>query len=182
MHQASESAPRVEVQKLLRGAAVGVAAGLSASWIMDRFQAALSAATSDEGGSDDSSEEKPTTVKAADMLSETVTGEPVPEPYEEPAGSAVHYGFGAFLGGLYGVLGELLPGVRAGFGTAYGAGVAIVADEALVPAAGLTPPPQDVPVSTHAYGLVSHLVFGAALEGTRRLIEQAAPGGQSDPR
>ncbi len=181
MHQPSESAPRVEVRQLLRGAAVGIVGGLSASWIMDRFQAVLSAATSDEGGSNDGSEEKPTTVKTADMLSETVTGEPVPKAYEEPAGSAVHYGFGAFLGGLYGVLGELLPGVRTGFGTAYGAGVAIVVDEALVPAAGLTPPPQDVPVRTHALGLVSHLVFGAALEGTRRLIEQVIPGDASDP-
>ncbi len=169
----------IDDRQLLRSAVIGIAAGLSASWIINRFQAAVSAASSAEGGSKDSDEEKPTTVKAADMLSETVAGEPVPEPYEEPAGSAVHYGFGAFLGGLYGVLDELLPGVRAGYGTAYGAGVALVADEALVPAAGLTPPPQDLPAKTHAYGLVSHLVFGAALEGTRRLIEQAISDNQS---
>lgn len=180
MRQLSEPAPKVDLEKLLRGAAVGIIAGLSASWIMDRVQAAASAATSDDGGSG-SSEEKPTTVKAADMLSETATGEPVPERYDEIAGSAVHYGFGALLGGLYGVLGEVLPRVRAGFGTAYGAGVVIVADQALVPAAGLTPPPQDVPVSTHAYGLASHLVFGAALEGTRRLIEQALSGEPNEP-
>lgn len=181
MHQPSESASKVEVQQLLRSAVVGTLAGLSASWIMNRIQAAVTAVTKDDGGSDDSSEEMPTTVKAADMLSETATGEPVPEPYEQPAGSAVHYGFGAFLGGLYGVLGEFLPGVRAGFGTAYGAGVAIVADEAIVPAAGLTPPPQNVPVSAHAYGLASHLVFGAALEGTRRLIDEALSASQSEP-
>ena len=169
----------IDVQQLLRGAAIGVAAGLSASWIMNRFQAAVNVASSHNGDSNGSSEERPATVKAADVLSETITGEPVPEPYEEPAGSAVHYGFGAFLGGLYGVLGELLPGVRAGYGTAFGTSVAIVADEAVVPAAGLTPPPQEVPVSSHAYGVVSHLVFGAALEGTRRLIEGAASGNES---
>ena len=179
--QRSQVPGEVTAQQLLRSAAIGIAAGLSASWIMNRFQGAVDAATKDDDGSKDSGEEKPTTVKAADMVSETLTGEPVPEPYEEPAGSAVHYGFGAFLGGLYGVLGEFVPGVRAGFGTAYGAGVAIVADEALVPAAGLTPPPQQVPASTHAYGLVSHLVFGAALEGTRRLIEQAVSGEPSEP-
>lgn len=156
-------------RQLLQSVVIGAIAGLSASWIMNRFQAAVSAASSSDGGS----EEEPATAKAADRLSETVTGEPVPEPYQEPAGSAVHYGFGAFLGGLYGALGEAVPGVRAGFGTAYGAGVAVVADEALVPAAGLAPPPAEVPVQTHLYGIVSHLVFGAALEGTRRVIERA---------
>lgn len=154
-------------QRLLRSTLIGIAAGLSASWIMNRFQA-VAIAQSDAGEQDE-----PATVKAAGLLSETVTGEPIPEPYKEPAGSAVHYGFGAFVGGVYGALGEFLPGVRAGFGTAYGAGVAVVADEALVPALGLAPPAQDVPVETHAYGVVSHLVFGAALEGSRRLIEGA---------
>jgi uncharacterized membrane protein YagU involved in acid resistance len=154
--------------RLLRSTVIGIAAGLAASWIMDRFQAAISAASPDDGD-----EDKPATVKTADAVSNTVADKPVPGEYEAEAGSAVHYGFGAFLGGLYGALGETLPRVRAGFGTAYGAAVAIVADEMLVPTAGLAPPPQDVPMQTHAYGLASHLVFGLALEGSRRLIETA---------
>ncbi len=173
MRQAIVFEGKVDVQQLLRSATIGIVAGLSASWIMDRFQEGVSAASSDDDGSDKDGEEKPTTVKAADMVSETVTGEPVPKPHEEVAGSAVHYAFGAFLGGLYGVLGTIMPGIRIGYGTAYGAGVAMIADEGLVPAAGLTPPPQDLSAATHAYGLVSHLVFGAALEGSRRLIESS---------
>lgn len=162
----------MEYQRLVRSAVIGIAAGLTASWVMDRLQDAASAASTGGSGSGNGEEDEPTTVKAADMLSETATGKPVPEPYEEPAGSAVHYGFGAFLGGLYGALGEFLPGVRAGYGTVYGVGVAVVADEALVPAAGLAPPSQDVPAQTHGYAIVSHLVFGAALEGARRFIER----------
>ncbi len=164
----------------MRSIGIGIAAGLFAAWLMNQFQSALSAASSDNGGSGQSDEEKPTTVKAADMVSNTLTGSPVPERFEQPAGSAVHYGFGAFLGGLYSAWGAIQPGVRSGFGTVYGTGVALVADEALVSAAGLTPPPNEVPAMTHAYGLVSHLVFGAALEGGRRLIEQAVTGG--DPK
>lgn len=169
----AEIAAAIGGRQLLRSTVIGVTAGLSAAWIMDRFQAVVGAASGDDGGG--GGEEKPTTVKAAEMLSETVAGEPVPERYDKPAGPAVHYGFGAFLGGLYGAWGAVMPSVRSGFGTAYGAGVALVADEALVPAAGLTPPPQDVPAKTHAYGLVSHLVFGVALEGSRRVFERAIP-------
>jgi len=169
----AQSAVAVDNRQLLRSVMIGIAAGLSASWIMDRFQAVVNAASSEDDDSKDSGQDKPSTVKAADMLSEAAVGEPVPDRFEEPAGSAVHYGFGAFLGGVYGAMGEFAPGIRAGFGAAYGAGVALVADEALVPAVGLAPPPQQVPARTHAYGIVSHLVFGAALEASRRLIEQA---------
>lgn len=172
MHRAEIGADMVGRQ-LLRSTVIGIAAGLSASWIMNRFQTLVTDASTAGTGSGDGEQDEPATVKAADAVSNTVTGEPVPEEYEAPAELAVHYGFGAFVGGLYGALGEFLPGVRAGFGTAYGAGVAVVADEALVPAMGLAPPPQDVPAHTHAYAIASHLVFGAALEGSRRLIEAA---------
>lgn len=169
----AETAAAIGGRQLLRNAVIGIAAGLSASWIMNRLQAVVGAATSDDGGSKVGGEEKPTTVKAADMLSETVTGEPVPERYDKPAGSAAHYGFGAFLGGLYGAWGAVMPSVRSGFGTAYGAGVALVADEALVPAAGLMPPPLRMPAQTHAYGIASHIIFGVALEGSRRVFQRA---------
>lgn len=159
----------IDGRRLLRSSAIGIAAGLSASWIMERFQAAASSTS----GSARDKEAEPATVKAADAVTRTATGKPIPNQYKAPAGSAVHYGFGAVLGGLYGALGEFLPAIRAGFGTAYGAGVAVVADEALVPTLGLAPEPQDVPAQTHAYGIVSHLLFGAALEGSRRLLEEA---------
>lgn len=162
--------------ELVRSTVVGVAAGLSAAWIMNQFQAVVGAISDDDdSGSDGGEESKPSTVKTADMVTEAITGEPVPKQMQSAAGAAVHYGFGAFLGGLYGALGAFMPGVRSGFGTAYGAGAALVADEAMVPALGLSPPPQETPASLHAYGIISHLVFGAALEGTRRLIESALP-------
>lgn len=159
--------------ELLRSTVVGIAAGLAASWIMNQFQAMLGALSEDKDSDSQGEEDKPTTVKTADMVTEAFTGEPVPKQMQNAADAAVHYGFGAFLGGLYGALGAVMPGVRSGFGTAYGAGAALVADETMIPALGLSPPPQETPVSTHASGMISHLVFGAALEGARRLIESA---------
>lgn len=157
---------------------IGAVSGLVAAWTMNRFQnswiALKQKASGDEGQSqEDGQEDEPATVKAADKVSKGVAREPVPNPYREQAGQVVHYGFGAFLGAVYGALGTLFPRVRSGFGTVYGTGVALTADEALVPAAGLSPPPQKVPLSTHAYSFASHLVFGAALEGSRRSIEHA---------
>jgi hypothetical protein len=38
----------------------------------------------------------------------------------------------------------------------------------MLPLLGLTKWPQEYPLSVHAYALVSHWVYGAALEGIRR--------------
>jgi len=59
------------------------------------------------------------------------------------------------------------------WGSAYGVGNALLFDEAAVPAAGLGQVPWDTPASTHLYTLASHLVFGTAAEGMRRLVRAA---------
>ena len=145
------------------GLFVGVAAGLVASAAMAAFQAQAEKLMPD-------SDEDPATVKAADAASEAVIGDPVPEPYREPAGQAVHYIAGAVIGGIYGVLTEYRPEASAGFGSAYGVATSALFDEAAVPALGLAPAPTETPLATHAYGAASHLVYGWVLEGVRALI------------
>ena len=92
-------------RRIVEGALAGAAAGLFAAWVMsevhDRWKAV------EKGGESDP--EEPTTVKAADAVAEATLGEPVPEPYRQTAGTAVHYGFGAFLGAAYGIAAELAP-------------------------------------------------------------------------
>lgn len=155
----------MDARRVVERALVGAAAGLVASWAMSQFHAAWKA-VSDAG--QDAGE--PTTVKAADAVARVSVGEPVPEEYRAPAGTAVHYGFGALLGALYGAAVELRPGAGAGFGTAYGAAVSLLADEMAVPALRLAPPAGEVPASTHLRGFTAHLVFGAVLEAARRLM------------
>jgi putative membrane protein len=150
----------------LLGLIAGVAAGLVASAAMAAFQAQAQKLLPEQGGDDDD----PATVKAADAASEAVIGDPVPEPYREKAGQAVHYVVGAALGGIYGVLTEYRPEASSGFGGAYGIATAALFDEAAVPAAGLAPAPDETPLATHAYGAASHLVYGLVLEGIRTLL------------
>ena len=152
------------------GLLAGVAAGLVASAAMAAFQAQAQKLLPEDGTDDD-----PATVKAANQISEALTGEPLPEPYHEPAGKAVHYITGAVLGGIYGVLTEYRAEASAGVGSAYGIATAALLDETAVPAADLGPAPQDTPLATHAYGAASHLVYGAVLEGMRLLLRRISP-------
>jgi len=147
----------------LLGLAAGIAAGLVASAAMAAFQSQARKLLPE-------SDEDPATVKAADAVSEAVTGEPVPDAQREASGQLVHYVTGAVLGGLYGVLTEYRAEASAGFGSAYGIATAALLDEVAVPAADLGPEPQDTPLATHAYGAASHLVYGWVLEGVRALI------------
>ncbi len=146
------------------GLFAGVAAGLIASAAMAAFQSQARKLLPASG------EDDPATIKAADKAVVALTGEPVPKPYREGAGQAVHYITGAVLGGIYGVLTEYRSEASAGFGSAYGIATAVLLDEAMVPAADLGPAPSDTSLATHAYGAASHLVYGWVLEGVRALV------------
>ncbi len=154
----------------VRGALAGLAAGLVAAFAMNQFQKIWSAASSsdDSGGSD------PATVKAANKVSRAARGRSIEKKNKDTAGEAVHYGLGAALGIAYGIAAEFQPGVTAGFGTAVGATTALILDNVAVPIAGLGDPPWETPIGVHAYGIVSHLVFGAVAEGTRAAIRAVA--------
>ena len=149
----------------LRGAIAGVAAGLAAAFAMNQFQKLWPQESADKGD--------PATVKAANKASRTATGKPVPEPAKDIAGEAVHYGLGAALGVGYGILAEYWPQATAGLGTAFGAVTALALDEAAVPAMGLGEAPWKTPPATHAYGMISHIVFGLVTEGARRSLRAA---------
>lgn len=148
---------------LIRGAVAGALAGLVASYAMNAFQEAVSRANPEESGGSD---EDPSTVKAAEWLA----GRALPKDRKEAAGNQVHYALGAMLGLLYGVACAATATASAGFGMPFGAAVFLIGDEAVVPALGLSGPPWRSPASTHAYSLASHLVFGAVLEGVRRML------------
>lgn len=153
---------------LAKGVVAGFAAGLVASLAMDLFQRAASSLQSDEGGTD----EDPATVKAANAVARQVTGRSVPRSAKPAAGEAVHYATGAGLGVLYGGLAELAPVTTAGAGAGYAVATWAALDEGAVPALGWGPKATETPLSSHAYGLASHLVYGVTLELARRLIRE----------
>jgi putative membrane protein len=58
-------------------------------------------------------------------------------------------------------------------GLPFGAAVWVIADEAVVPALGLSKSGKDYPLSTHVYAIASHLVFGLTTELVRRNVRRA---------
>jgi uncharacterized membrane protein YagU involved in acid resistance len=89
------------------------------------------------------------------------------------AGPAVHYILGTGVGGLYGAAAEIAPKVTAGKGLPIGAVFWLVVDEGAVPLLGLSKVPTAYPLSTHAYALSSHFVYGFTAEVVRRAVRKA---------
>lgn len=142
----------------------GLAAGLVASFAMNRFQrraAALFAIP--KNGAD------PSTVKAADTASAFATGHPVTQKRRHAAGELVHYGLGALLGLGYALVVAVWSPAAWGFGAGFGIATALIVDDLLVPAFGWGGWVWRTPVNVNLYSLVSHIVFGIVTEGVRRL-------------
>ena len=133
---------------------------------MEAFQRAWKSATDD----DPTGTDKPATLKVADRICEAVYGRKVSEENQATAGAAVHYATGAVLGAAYGAVAQNSAEITTGHGTAFGAAISLVLDEIVVPAAGLHGKPTAEPLSSHVFGLASHLVFGLCLETVRRTL------------
>ena len=175
---------------LLKGLAAGLTAGFVASWTMNEFQAAWSRAAEgfekphgaqamqpsqggDPGREGQSKEQQDdATVKAARAISQNLLGRELEESEKRGAGAAVHYAFGTATGGLYGAVAEFAPDVTRAGGLPFGAAFWLVADETAVPLLGLSEGPTKYPLSTHAYALASHLVYGVTAELTRRAVRK----------
>jgi len=123
-----------------------------------------------ESSAQPSEDQDDATVKAAKAVSEGVFGHKLKDSEKKPAGAIVHYAFGSATGGLYGAAAELAPEVTTGLGLPFGVAFWAVADEGVVPLLGLSKGPTEYPVSTHAYALASHLVYGLTTEMTRRAV------------
>jgi hypothetical protein len=174
----------------------GAAGGLVASWVMNQFQALLSRMTHGverphgaqslqqgsprhgvarelrERGRDREADNA--AVRTAVVVSERLFGlELADREKKEIAGAFVHYAFGVATGGVYGAIAELKPATTAGAGLPFGAAVWVIADEIIVPALGLSKPPTKYPLSTHAYSIASHLVYGLTTEIVRREVRRA---------
>jgi hypothetical protein len=68
---------------------------------------------------------------------------------------------------------ELAPKVTTGSGLPFGGVFWLVVDEGAVPLLGLSKGPTAYPLSTHAYALSSHFVYGLTAEVVRRAVRKA---------
>lgn len=168
----------------------GLLAGAAATWIMTNYQvkaeewlrrASSPARGHNEPGAQSQAPQEShenSTVTVANHLSRALRGRNVSERHKQLAGNLVHYGFGTINGGLFALLGDLLPLRMPLRGLAFGAGLWAAADETTLPALGFSGWWPDYPVSAHARGLAAHLVYGLSLDlvhsGMREIQERLA--------
>jgi putative membrane protein len=184
-----------------KGLVAGLAGGIAATVVMTQFQngwqKALKALQEEKNGGSgksnsqfrDHSQNRPSqgesknkeenedaTMKAAGKVA-SLAGYQLSFEEKKKVSPVVHYGFGASMGALYGVLHEMAPKsfrslnpVLAGVG--YGSALFVGADEIAVPSLGLSESPKKTPVSAHVYGLASHAVYGLTGEMVRRTVRK----------
>jgi hypothetical protein len=183
-------------QNALKGLAAGIIGGLVASWVMSEFQSLVSKSSPQEEGDESqqsssaqgdrgqskaqsqqkqnqNEEQDDATVKAAQAISKTLLDHKLTKSEKKPAGAAIHYAMGATSGAIYGVAAELAPPAARAAGLPFGAAVWLIADDIVVPALGLSKPPTKYPLSTHAYALASHFVYGLTTDLVRRVVRRA---------
>jgi putative membrane protein len=163
-----------------KGILAGLIGGLVGTIVMTQFQNAWSKASEalKSNGSEQQSrgeekqrgkqESEDATMKAAGKIAR-LAGRQLSHEQKKNLGPVVHYSFGALQGGVYGSVIES-AGVSGGFlpGLIFGASLFAVADEIAVPALGFSGKPTESPLSSHLYGLASHLVYGISTEMVRR--------------
>ena len=161
---------------LAKGALAGFFGGLVASAVMTGFQNFLGelaeANRTSQKSKQDSKEETPANVKAAEKISETVFDHKLKKSERDSAGEAVHYAMGGVTGLIYGVAAEIAPLTTVATGLPFGAAVWLIADDVAVPALDLAKPPTEYPLSTNAYALSSHLIYGITTELVRRAVRE----------
>jgi putative membrane protein len=107
------------------------------------------------------------------VLVNRMAGRPLSETEEEVSVRAIHWGFGALAGGVYGALAEYQPAVTRRLGASFGLALCGMMHASALPMMGLTEHPSDQPAREHASELVTHVIYGVATELTRRLARKA---------
>ena len=112
-------------------------------------------------------------VRTGNAVSEFVFDHHLTKSEKEKVGAVAHYAMGVTSGAIYGAMAEAVPATTVAAGLPFGAAVWVIADEAIVPAVGLSRTSSEYPASIHAYAFASHLVYGFTTEIVRRAVRRA---------
>jgi uncharacterized membrane protein YagU involved in acid resistance len=145
----------------------GLVGGLIGAAVMSAGHAVLTTIVGREPAPA-ATQEEDATVKVADRLSRMVRGRALAESEKPAAGNAVHYGFGAAMGLLYGAAAVAFPAVTVGAGAGFGIAVWLGAHAIVVPALGLARSPLQQPLSKEAIEFVLHIAYGITVGLVRR--------------
>lgn len=196
-HRVRNVTDELDGTAMLKGVAAGAVGGLVGSWLMTQTHKLMSRAMSGcaAGGCDcigESTEcgtgeqqferhpgmaSDPATAKTASAISHAVLKRDLTENEQRFAAPAVHYGFGALMGALYGAVAGAAPKTAMGAGLPFGTLLWLAGDELAVPALNLGKQRSRQPLTEHAAMLAAHLVYGAATDVVRRGLMAAMEDG-----
>jgi putative membrane protein len=164
---------------LFAGLASGMIGGLVATWVLDMYhQGTLEATRRTENAvgtgpvlsrhqEERMRDQQRAHVETADRIAKSTIGKRLSRAQRRDAAPVVHYAIGALAGAAYGVAAELIPAVRAGYGTGFASILFMGGSQSLLPGFGFGP---EKSAAGHGDGLSGHLVYGATLETTRRIL------------
>lgn len=116
-------------------------------------------------------EDENSTKRVADFVYQSLTEGSLSKEDKRKFGTLVHYCFGMAAGAIYGGTVKHSSNSRLR-GVVYGGLIWLLVDEGLIPLMGFSKNPQEYPLSTHAYALSSHLVYGFTLEAVRQGVRE----------
>ncbi|MGC2402139.1 MAG: DUF1440 domain-containing protein [Acidobacteriaceae bacterium] len=106
------------------------------------------------------------------VLVNRISDRPLSEKEEEVSVRAIHWSFGALVGGVYGAVAEYQPAVTGRLGANFGLTLCGFTHASTLPLMGLTERPEDQPMREHASEVVTHAIYGIATELGRRLVRK----------
>jgi hypothetical protein len=177
--------------RVVKGALAGAIGGLAGTYAMNHFQRWWSqtvhgaepvsaAGRHDARDWQELAEGQNSNEIAAQTVAVHTLGRPLERRELKPAATAVHFAFGAAMGGLYGAFYEISPATRKMGGAAFGTTVWAAADEVAMPMLGLSGPATEHPPERHVHAFAAHIVFGVTTEivrrGVRALLGGRRPG------
>jgi putative membrane protein len=107
-------------------------------------------------------------IPAPAVLVNRMSDRPLTEKEEEVSVRAIHWGFGALVGGVYGALAEYQPAITSKLGASFGLTLCGITHASALPMMGLTETPENQPAREHASELVTHAIYGVTTEVVRR--------------
>jgi putative membrane protein len=181
----SEKQPETKPKKgppirLFSGLAAGFIGGIVATWVLDKYQqGALEVTRRAENAVGAGSVlshhqeiqlrgQQRAHAETADRLAKSTLGKGLSRRQRRDAVPIIHYAVGALAGGAYGLAAELIPAVRAGYGTGYASLLFMGGSQSLLPGFGFGVQNN----GAQGDGLSGHLVYGATLEATRRVLRR----------
>jgi putative membrane protein len=106
------------------------------------------------------------------VLVNRMAGRSLTETEEEVSVRAIHWGFGALAGGVYGALAEYQPAVTGRLGANFGLTLCGITHSSALPMMGLTESPGDQPARERASEFVTHAIYGVSTELVRRVARR----------